>query len=444
MPIPRTVPLLTQMALLLAITPSLLQAQVKTAAEPTVKLTITADRPHAQYHIGETATFSIVATQDGKPLENGQVKCVASNDSWAPQPPQTVEIRQGRGTFSGKIDEPGFLSVNANIGKASAIATAAFDPLQIQPSLPVPDDFERFWARQQEELAKVPMEVKLTPKKAPEKEIDAFDVQISCLGAPVSGYFGRPQNAKPKSLPAILFVHGAGVRSSILAKTAWAAEEGGMLALDINAHGIPNGQPADYYQKLADGELRDYRREGANDPEKFYFKGMFLRMLRAIDFLTAQPEWDGKTLIVFGSSQGGFQAFAAAGIDPRVTMICAGVPAGCDHSGNLVNRVSGWPKLLARGENGKPDEAQLKTARYFDCVNFAAKAKCEEAAVTVGYIDRTCPPTSVYAAYNALKIPKQIHFDVDAGHTNTPAAMKFMEAAARAHVQRKKAEGTAN
>ncbi len=35
-------------------------------------------------------------------------------------------------------------------------------------------------------------------------------------------------------------------------------------------------------------------------------------MIRAIDFLTAQPEWDGRTVIVYGSSQGGFQALAAA------------------------------------------------------------------------------------------------------------------------------------
>ena len=50
-------------------------------------------------------------------------------------------------------------------------------------------------------------------------------------------------------------------------------------------------------------------------------------------------------------------------------------------------------------------------------------------------VSSPCPPTSVYAAYNALTVPKQIHNDILAGHTNTPAASKFMQAAALKHVR---------
>ena len=211
-----------------------------------------------------------------------------------------------------------------------------------------------------------------------------------------------------------------------------------MLSLDINAHGIPNGKPDEYYTALAQGELKDYRNEGRQDREQCYFKGMFLRLIRAIDFLTEQPEWDGKTVIVYGSSQGGFQAFAAAGLDQRVTFFCAGVPAGCDHTGISVNRINGWPKLVPIDPQGKADPVTLETARYFDCVNFATRAKCKGAVVTVGFIDVTCPPTSVYAAYNALAIPKEMHADVASGHTSTPAASKFMQEAAYRHVREMK------
>ena len=72
--------------------------------------------------------------------------------------------------------------------------------------------------------------------------VAAFDLQADAVGAPVSGYCARPEGARPKSLPIILTVHGAGVRSSSLGGTAgWAKR--GFLALDINAHGIPNGKP---------------------------------------------------------------------------------------------------------------------------------------------------------------------------------------------------------
>jgi cephalosporin-C deacetylase len=405
------------------------------APAPVLILKASTDHADALYKVGETATFTLEARQDGKPLVEGKVVCVLSKDGVQPQPPQTLNVKDGKATIIGKLDEPGFLLLRATLGKASAMAGAGYDPLKLQPSMPVPEDFDAFWAAQKAELAKVPMKSTLTPVTSPSKAVEAFDVQIDCLGKPVSGYFGRFKGAKPKSLPAILHVHGAGVRSSNLGSVSWAANEGGMLSLDINAHGLPNGKPKEFYDALAAGELKDYRIEGNQDREKVYFKGMFLRLIRAIDFLTAQPEWDGKTLIVYGSSQGGFQAFAAAGLDERVTFICAGVPAGCDHTGSQANRIAGWPKIVPNDAEGKPDAAALQASRYFDNVNFATRARCRGAVVTVGFIDTTCPPTSVYAAYNALTIPKAIHTDVLSGHTNTPAASKFMQEAAFKHVR---------
>lgn len=402
---------------------------------PAVVLKASADHADALYKVGETATFTIAATEGGKPVAAGKVVCVFSKDGVQPQPPQTIPLKDGKATIIGKLDEPGFLSLRVTSGKATALVAAGYDPLALKPSMPVPDDFDAFWTAQKVELAKVEMKSTLTPVPTTVKNVDAFDLQIDCLGKPVSGYFGRPKNAKPKSLPAILHVHGAGVRSSNLGSVSWAANEGGMLSLDINAHGIPNGKPKEFYDALAAGELKDYRTAGNKDREQIYFKGMFLRLIRAIDFLTAQPEWDGKTLIVYGSSQGGFQAFAAAGLDERVSYFCAGVPAGCDHTGSQANRIAGWPKIVPNGAEGTPDAVALQASRYFDCVNFATRAKCQGAVVTVGFIDTTCPPTSVYAAYNALTIPKAIHTDILAGHTNTPAASKFMQEAALKHVR---------
>lgn len=403
-------------------------AQAQQPAAPTLK--VTTDRPDATYKAGETATFTIESSQPA------EVTLVFSKDGVQPQPAKTVKLEGGKLSLTSKLDEPGFLQLRATSGKTTALAAAAYDPLEIKPSMPVPDDFDAFWTAQKAALAKVPLKSTLTPVETAVKGVEAFDLQVECLGGkPVSGYFGRPKGAKPKSLPAVLHVHGAGVRSSGLGSVSWALNEGGMLSLDINAHGIPNGKPAEFYTALQNGELKDYRAHGNKDRETVYFKGMFLRLIRAIDFLTAQPEWDGKTVIVYGSSQGGFQALAAAGLDARVTFICAGVPAGCDHTGSQANRVSGWPKIVPNGPDGKPDPAALQASRYFDCVNFATRAKCKGVAVTVGFIDTTCPPTSVYAAYNALTVPKTIHFDTLAGHTNTPAAQKFMQQAAFKHIR---------
>ena len=405
-------------------------------AAPEVALTAVVDRTEALYAVGETVTFRIEGKVKGQPADGVVVECVISKDGVEPEPMKQVILKAGKGEVTGTLKEPGFLRLQARSGKASTMAAAAVDPHQLKPSMPVPEDFDAFWKVQKEALAAVPLKVKTTPATTAVAGVELVDVQVDCVGgAPVSGYLAKPVGAKAKSLPAILTVHGAGVNSANAGVVAWAGREGGMLALDINAHGLPNGKPAEFYKALSVGALMDYRVRGRENREQVYFKGMFLRVVRAIDFLTSLPEWDGKTLIVYGSSQGGFQAFAAAGLDERVTFICAGVPAGCDHTGMKANRVAGWPKLVAWKEAGGPDEASLQAARYFDNVNFAQRAKCKGAVVTVGFIDTTCPPTSVYAAYNALAIPKQMHVDVLAGHTNTPKATAFMQAAAMAHVR---------
>jgi cephalosporin-C deacetylase-like acetyl esterase len=211
--------------------------------------------------------------------------------------------------------------------------------------------------------------------------------------------------------------------------------------MDINAHGLPNGKPEEFYKEQAEGALKDYRYAGRDSRDACYFGGMFLRLVRAIDVLTAQPEWDGRTVVVYGSSQGGYQAIVAAGLDSRVTFFSAGVAAGCDHSGMVVNRIAGWPKLVARGADGTPDAKGLESARYFDAMNFATRTKASGCFMTVGFIDSTCPPSSVYAAYNQLKIPKQIYNDIPSGHAQSAQASAAMAEAVRKHVEAQKTQG---
>jgi cephalosporin-C deacetylase-like acetyl esterase len=295
------------------------------------------------------------------------------------------------------------------------IAGAAYSPLKIEPSLPVPGDFDTFWAGQKKLLAQIPLDPEMTPVKYNSDEVECFDVQVKCtIDAPVSGYFARPVKAAAKSLPIVLWVHGAGVRSSSLGNAVKGAVAG-MLSMDINAHGLPNGKPAKFYREQSAGPLKNYRHAGRESREMVYFRGMYLRLVRAIDFLTSQPEWDGKTVAVIGHSQGGGQALVAGGIDERVTFIASGVPAICDHSGRAAGRINGWPKIVPTGPDGKPDPTILRATRYIDAVNFASRCKAD-AIMSVGFIDAVCPPSSCYAAYNALQGKKSVINEPLMGH----------------------------
>ncbi|MEI7732104.1 MAG: acetylxylan esterase [Verrucomicrobiota bacterium] len=394
-------------------------------------LSLSADRLDATYKQGETVTFTITLLLDHQPVKDAAVNWTLSKDGAPPATSGTAKFTGASATITGKLDEPGFLQCRASFAGPDklvriALGGAAIDPRQIKASLPAPADFDEFWTVQKQKLAAIPLNASLKAEKSPVPGVECFDVSADCDGAPLRGYLARPTGAKPKSLPTILLVHGAGVRSSNLGGSAdWARQ--GFLAMDMNAHGLPNGQPDEFYQNLTNGRLKNYSQQGRESREAVYFRGMFLRLVRAIDFLTAQPEWDGRTVVVHGSSQGGWQAIAAAGLDSRVTFFAAGVPAGCDHTGVVANRVNGWPQFLAKPP-AKPDSKILEAVRYYDAVNFATRIKAA-GIVTVGFIDTTCPPTSVYAAYNALPGKKEIFNDVPSGHALSPKAASAMREA---------------
>lgn len=416
-------------------------AQTAKKAEPDspIRITARAERKDATYRQGEKVVFDLTVTDAGKPAA-GTVEWVIVKDGLPTAQKGSAELKDGKAVASGSLDEPGFIQVrvtyraNAKAKAAPAVGLggAAIDPTQIKRSLPVPDDFDAFWDGMKRKLAAVPVAPKLVAVKSPAKDVDSFDVTAPALGLQISGYMSKPAGAKPKSLPIILTVHGAGVSDSSLGGSAgWASR--GFIAMDMNAHGLPNGKPKQYYTDLYAGPMKDYRHENKNDREKAYFTGMMLRLVRAIDVLTAQPEWDGRHVVVSGASQGGYQAIAAAGLDARVTFFAAGVPAGCDHSGMLVGRIAGWPKIVPVVD-GKPDMAVLEAYRYIDCMNFATRTKAAGCYLTVGFIDTTCPPTSVYAAYNQLSIPKEIYDDIPSGHSHSQAARDGMTQAVMRHV----------
>lgn len=246
------------------------------------------------------------------------------------------------------------------------------------------------------------------------EDIDFFDVKVSSVDQiPVSGYLAKPKGASAGSLPAVLIVHGAGVRSA--GRDVASHAQHGLLALDINAHGIPNDRPAEFYESLSAGDLRDYRSRGREHRETIYFLGMFLRVKRALDYLASQPEWDGKILVCRGSSQGGAQAIAGAGLDGRVTGLIAGVPAMCDHTGSVIGRASGWPKFVLPTDSEAVRNRVIEASRYFDMVNFASRTDTE-AIFSVGFIDGACNPTTVYAAYNNCTGRKEIINRPHMGH----------------------------
>ena len=296
------------------------------------------------------------------------------------------------------------------------INASAFEP-GFQP----PKDLKRYWGRQIRQLRAKKMTVRSKPVAINDDGIECFDVEVSALDTvPVRGYVARPKNATEGSLPIIIQLHAAGVSGDWCKAHVNAAVDmarGGALAFDFNAHGMLNDAGDDYYKTLENGPLKNYSYRPITSRNSYYFRNMILRAIRALDCITSDPLWDGKTIILLGESQGGAQAVALAGLDDRVTDVVINVPAMIGNGGYLLGRNDAWPWPMEYNGVETPTSSMLdvdtgiltdKNARraknvapYFDGASLMRGSKARF-LVEIGLVDTTCPPSEVFSGLNGV------------------------------------------
>lgn len=291
-------------------------------------------------------------------------------------------------------------------GTGNAFAGIIVAPEEFEVGFSEPKDLMRFWNKEIKKMRKMKMEVDVT-NESEKNGCLVRHVDINCVGpAPVRAYVAHPKDAKKESLPIILFLHAAGRPGApSQARTALFyanCVDGGALAMDLNAHGMLDDQPKEYYDKLSDGLLKDYSSREPAGLDDYYFKWMMLRAIRALDYLAENPLWDGKHVIVSGSSQGGYQSAVLSVLDKRVTTAILTVPAGIDQGGSLKGRTPSWPYTMR-----KYPESTKKYSPYMDPAAWLYRTKadiwCE-----IGLFDFTCPGANLYAALNTVKTPVTI------------------------------------
>lgn len=385
--------------------------------------------------------FEVNLTKDNKPFSEGEIvayfKWNSNNMIWH----QVLKLVDGKAKINFISEQCGFGNLHVlfyldDKEVFEQLRGIAISPEMIQRSYPRPLDFDDFWDSKKKSLA-IPFDVTYTTidksthphlhqsthKSLLETDIsmvDIQDVQINCFEKGVSGILTRPKNRTPKSLPAILFVHGAGVKNCEPDRFVDEAAKG-LVVFDINAHGIPNDMPKEWYKELGEhGALSEYQAIGRNDKNEFYFLNMFLRVKRALDFLKTLPEWDQKTLITFGGSQGCAQACAGAYLDEDVSAFVGQIPAYGDLTGFLRGRTVNFSDWLKMGERGRFDKKILDVAPYFDSANFTSNLK-KEGLFCFGLLDQGCTPLVNYMPAKEHLGDTTVVFQSDCYHSVCPA-----------------------
>lgn len=393
---------------------------VMTSLAGAVSLDWSTDKEPVAYQPGETMTFKVQLVENGKPVEGKVLQWLRTGDDGTTAKGEATSSAIRPVEITTSLDRPGFVRLEISVfnpdgspvkdGQGKSLkfeGGAGVEPAKLE-GYPEPADFDAFWKTQKARLAQSPLRATVKESRSTNPQFTVFDVKVDCAGGkPVSGYLTVPKGAKAKSLAARVSFRGYGVTG------ANPEYHPGTIALQINAHGIENGREPAYYESLKNGELNGYalKPEENAKPETSYFCGMMLRVMRALEFIKSRPEWDGRTLVVAGGSQGGLQALTAAALDHEVTMCYAFKPWCCDLDGIKLGRLRGW----------RPDPAA--GLGYFDSANMAKRIRCET-FITAGLGDYVCPPSGVSVVFNNVQGPKTIEYIQGATHGYDPPNAK--------------------
>ena len=292
----------------------------------------------------------------------------------------------------------------------------------LRQAAPEPADFDAFWARQKAELAKVPFNAKRVEIKSGNPAARLYALSVDCTGgAPMTGYLSIPTDAETgRKYPISIETFGYGVGEQFPPRNP----SDDAIHLKMNAHGLllrEFGGTDEYYQTYGDkiksnGYTYAFDPQQNSNPENSYFRGMILRLIRAIEYTKSLPEWDGKDLRVSGGSQGGAFAIWGAGCGEGVTRVSSAITGFSDLGAELAGRLRGdWPRIKF-----------VEALGYFDVANFAKRvpASCRVDIPRAGLGDYTCQPSSIAILWNNLKCPKTIVWMQGSEHGYVPPEYK--------------------
>lgn len=392
--------------------------------ERLIKVHVIPDHTDWTYKPGEKVNYTISITRNEELIPNSFIRYEIGPEKM-PGKKDSVNLVTGITKIdAGTMNGPGFqrIVVTTKVdGKDyRGLATAAFNPTDLKPVIEYPADFISFWDKAKADLAKIPMDARMTllPDRCTEKtnvyHVNMQNMRDGAAAVRLYGILCIPK--KPGKYPALLTVPGAGVRPY---NGNIAMAERGLITLEIGIHGIPVTMDPSVYLNLGAGPLAGYWTYNLDDRDRYYYKRVYTGCVRAIDFIVSLPEYDGSNLAVTGGSQGGALSIVTAGLDQRVKYLGAYYPALSDLTGYLQNRAGGWPHMFDKNNPGNIIDSKIKTAAYYDVVNFARQIKVP-GVYTWGFNDETCPPTSMYPAYNLISAPKELWLYQETGHWTFP------------------------
>jgi len=299
------------------------------------------------------------------------------------------------------------------------------DQLKVyKPALTKQDDFDAFWDATLAELAQVPIAYERIKMSYPVIGIQVYQVFFQGFNnARIEGLLAFPEQAEP--LPGIVSYHGYNwIIDGDVHETVNLALKG-YAVLKMFCRG-QHGESSDNLVS-SNGHVTGWMAKGIQNKDEYYYRGVYMDAVRAIEVLAAMPEVDADRIAVTGGSQGGAITLAAAALSDIPKLAVADHPYLSNFERAVEMTPSGpYGELneYFRRYSAKPElEANaFNTLSYFDIMNLAPRIKCHS-WMTIGLVDMITPPSTVFAAYNHINSSKDISVYRYFGHEMVPASI---------------------
>ncbi len=274
--------------------------------------------------------------------------------------------------------------------------------LTYAPPTTAQPDFDSFWQRTLSETRAHDLMPVLDVVEYPIRSVLAHKLSFAGYGGHrINGWYLLPRGYEAEQVPVVLVVHGyTGGAGLVHMHLPWVQMGCAVISVDTRGQGGETGEAGGY----EGGSVMGWMTNGILDPEGYYYRRAYTDCVRAVDFIHARPELDSSRICVTGGSQGGGLSIAVAGLDSRVKVVMPDVPFLCHFKRAVDITPSGPYPEIANYLAKYPDhvEPAFRTLSYFDGMNLAARIAPDSKNLwSVGLWDDICPPSTVFAAYNA-------------------------------------------
>lgn len=308
--------------------------------------------------------------------------------------------------------------------------------IRYQPDAPEPADFDAFWANTLEETRHHPLDARFVPVDFGLRTLDIYDVTFAGYGGqPIKGWLMLPKGTVSPLPGVVEFIGYGGGRAFPFNWLTWPSTGYAYLVMDTRGQGSSSlrGDTPD----LPDGANPAYpgfMTQGILDPRHYYYRRLFTDAVRAVEALQQHPMVDRERIAATGVSQGGGITLAVSGLMPSIKVAMPDVPFLC-HFRRAVQITPEGPYTeivtYLRAHRDKTERV-LQTLNYFDGIHFARRIQARVFCSTA-LMDTICPPSTVYAAYNALRVEKEMRVypyndHAGGGIDHTLAKVNFLQA----------------